>query len=293
MLLDLSSYSLSDVTVISVCYHSDMVIGDMIASVPTVTPIILVDNGCTNKFDQLPQDRTVSIIKMVENQGFGRGCNAGAQLAKTSLLMFLNPDARLSDGALQALVDAANQYPSASAFNPRIVNSDGSAYFKRRSYLLPRRAWMKRGWPPKDCEVPVLSGAALMVSKRYFHAAQGFDKEIFLYHEDDDLSLRLREFGTLVYVQKSEVIHAGGHSSGRSANVAYLKALHMAQSRVYTGRKYGRPFPALTTFFRAVLLLGSPVNLVSSRRRAKALGMMVGSAMMLRSSWQKKTMSKT
>lgn len=284
MLLDLSTYSLSDVTIISVCYYSDTVIGDMVDSVPSVAPIILIDNGCTNKFDKLPRGRSINIIKTELNEGFGRGCNAGARLATTPLLMFLNPDARLREGALQALVDAANHYSNASAFNPRIANGYGRAYFKRRSYLLPRRKWMKKGWPSNDCEVPVLSGAALLVPKRYFDAVQGFDKEIFLYHEDDDLSLRLREYGPLVYVQKSQVIHANGHSSGRSPRIAYFKAFHMAQSRVYTGRKYRKIFPALTTFLVSVLLLGSPINLVSRRRRAKALGMLVGSISMLRPS---------
>ncbi|WP_052679696.1 glycosyltransferase [Rhizobium nepotum] len=275
------TYALSDVTVVSVCYHSDAVIADMINSVPQSTPIILVDNGYTNTFDTVPKGRDIKIISLPSNCGFGRGCNEGAKWATTPLLFFLNPDTRLGEGALDALLAGVRNHPSGSAFSPRISNNNGKAYFKRRSYLLPRAQWMKRGWPTTDREVPVLSGAALLVEKRQFDLINGFDENIFLYHEDDDLSLRLRELGPLFYIRASHVVHSSGRSSARSPKIAYFKARHLAISRVYVGRKHGKLYPALATFLQSLLLLGSPSNIVSKRRRAKALGMLAGAMTML------------
>nr|WP_244646190.1 glycosyltransferase family 2 protein [Agrobacterium fabrum] len=272
----MKKYDLSDVTVISVCYHSDDVIGDMIASVPERTPIILVDNGNTNTFHTVPDNRNIKIIRLSSNCGFGRGCNEGAKWAATPLLLFLNPDARLGENALTMLLRGVASHPNGSAFNPRISTENRKAYFKRRSYLLPRVQWMKRGWPETDCEVPILSGAALLVSKQNFGFANGFDENIFLYHEDDDLSLRLREFGPLFYIQGSHVIHSSGRSSARSPAIAYFKARHMAISRIYAGRKHGRPSPAMSTILQSLLLLFSPSSIFSKRRRAKALGMLSG-----------------
>jgi N-acetylglucosaminyl-diphospho-decaprenol L-rhamnosyltransferase len=266
----------SDVTVISVCYKSDSVIGDMINSVPSETPVILIDNGGTNRFDSLPPERTISIFKLDKNEGFGRGCNAGAAEAKTPWLLFLNPDARLETCSLDALLDAPLKYPEASAFNPRIANGDGSAYFKRRSYLLPRWEHMKRGWPQVDCRVPVLSGAAIFISKDVFNTIGGFDPNIFLYHEDDDISLRLRKLGPLMFVREALVFHASGNSSGRSPEVAYFKAYHMAQSRIYAGAKHRRPFPNLHALIQCGLLFISPLNVLSRRRRYKTLGFFAG-----------------
>ncbi|NWJ27273.1 glycosyltransferase family 2 protein [Rhizobium sp. Td3] len=265
-----------DVTVISVCYKSDNVINNMIASVPVTVPIVLVDNGNTNEFSQLPCDRTISILNLDENIGFGRGCNAGAALAKTDWLLFLNPDAQLQETTLQALLEAAYRYPRAAAFNPKISNSDGSPYFKRRSWLLPRKKYMRSGWPSSDTEVPVLSGAAIFVSKKLFETIGGFDPNIFLYHEDDDLSLRLAGFGPLMFIHDAVVSHASGHSSGRSPEVAYFKAFHMARSRIYTGRKHGRPFPVTSSIIQALGLILSPSVVFSKRRRAKAFGFIKG-----------------
>ncbi|WP_272870788.1 glycosyltransferase family 2 protein [Agrobacterium tumefaciens] len=281
-IFDLSRYSLSDVTIISVCYRSDDEIGRMVSTVPLEVPIVLVDNGGTNDFTQLPDNRSLKVVPLIENEGFGKGCNAGAKLANTPFLFFLNPDTRLKEGAIEALLEAAESYPDGAAFNPRIVNRDGGAYFKRRSYLLPRSASMKRGWPDKDCKVPILSGAALFVSKANFETVQGFDPHIFLYHEDDDLSLRLQKLGSLFYVRNSLVEHASGHSTARSPEVAYFKAFHMAQSRIYTGLKYCRPAPILTTLLAGVMLLLSPHSFFSPRRRAKAFGLIKGTREMSR-----------
>lgn len=265
----------ADVTVVSVCYNSGNIVGDMVESVPAVTPIVLVDNGNT-EFPDFSSDRNISIVKLPENVGFGRGCNAGAQIANTEFLLFLNPDARLGAGAIGALLKAAQSFPRAVAFNPRISAGNGKASFKRRSYLLPRSEYLKHGWPDSDCEIPVLSGAAIFVSRHNFEAVGGFDANIFLYHEDDDIALRLRSMGPLRFVKDAQVSHAGGHSSGRSAKVAYLKAYHMARSRIYTGKKHKRPYPTLFAYLEAVRLWLSPPTWFSKRKRAKAAGFFTG-----------------
>ncbi|NSZ02205.1 glycosyltransferase family 2 protein [Agrobacterium tumefaciens] len=272
----MTALPLSAVTVVSVCYKSDRLIRDFVSAIPEQTPIVLVDNGHSNTFADLPNDRNVTIVRLDSNLGFGRGCNAGADVARTAWVLFLNPDARPNPGAIEALLEAATRYPSAVAFNPRIYNGDGSPYFKRRSWLLPRSVYMKKGWPSEDVVVPVLSGAALFVSKKGFDRIGGFDPNIFMYHEDDDLSLRIAALGELRFVRNSTVVHSAGHSSGRSPEIARFKAYHMAQSKIYAGQKHNRPFSRTLTLLQGCLLLLSPQVLFSPRSRAKAFGFLQG-----------------
>lgn len=274
---------LSTVTVVSVCFRSDKLIRELVNAIPEQTPIILVDNGNTNTFADLPTDRNVRIVKLRYNVGFGRGCNAGADIVQTPWILFLNPDAKLNPGAIEALIEASVQYPSAIAFNPRIYNDDGSPYFKRRSWLLPRRSYMKKGWPTGDAVVSVLSGAALFVSKRSFDSIGGFDPNIFMYHEDDDLSLRLASLGELRFVRNSTIVHSAGHSSGRSPEIAKFKAYHMAQSRIYAGQKHHIRFAKTSTLLQGCRLLLSPQIFFSARRRAKAIGFLQGALAKIRS----------
>ena len=272
----MTQISRSDVSVVSVCYKSDSVIDDMVHSIPDECPIIVIDNGNMTRFGALPTGRNIEVFPLDENIGFGPGCNEGAKRVTTSWILFLNPDVRLNTDTIDQLVEAAKKYPLASAFNPRIMNSDGSPYFKRRSYLLPKHEYMKRGWPVDDCELPILSGAAILVSKSKFDEVGGFDPNIFLYHEDDDLSLRLRKLGPLMFVRKASITHAGGRSSERSPEIAYFKAYHLAQSRIYVGKKHSRPYPTIFAILQVAYQLILPITYFSPRRLQKTKGYLFG-----------------
>ncbi len=261
------------VTIVTVSYNSEAVLPAMLASVPDGVRVIIVDNAAQDgsALQDLAQSHGASLIALDANRGFGVACNIGAAEAWTEFVLFLNPDSVLGEGALQALIAAAARHPHAGAFNPRITHEDGSVHFKRRSNLLPRRDWLPRRWPDIEGEVPVLVGSAIFVSKRNFEAVGGFDPLIFLYYEDDDLSLRLRATcGPLIFVPGAKVMHMGGASSGRSVTVARIKGHHLGRSRVYTTVKHGVAWGRSRALLEAALDAASPLVLISARKRAKA-----------------------
>lgn len=267
------------VTVVAVCYNSNDVLPEMLASVPDGVPVVLVDNASADAaaLMDVAQPHGVSLIRNDDNKGFGVACNQGAERTGTEFILFLNPDARLLPDTLDLLVAAADRYPDASGMNPRIAGGDDRPAFKRSSILAPRSEWMPRGWPAGDCEVPFLSGAALFVRRAAFEAVGGFDPNIFLYHEDDDLSRRLKDqCGPIYFVHDPLVTHIGGSSSVRSPEVAALKAWHMGRSRVYVMRKHRRPLPRLRSLGSALLQICSPVALLSRRKRAKQMAFLKG-----------------
>ena len=264
-------------TIVTVVFNSAAVLPGMLASVPEGVPVIIVDNGSGDSSARIADAAGAQVIRLHRNEGFGRACNAGAALADTEFLLFLNPDAALEPGALDALEAAADANPLASAFNPHIRAPLGASGFKRRSVLLPRSAWLERGLPAQDVSVPVLTGAALFCRRACFETVGGFDPAIFLYHEDDDLSLRMaRDCGPLRFAAKAEVRHESGHSAGRSANVARFKGYHMARSRLYAQAKHGMGKPWAVSLALAVGGLLAPHKLLSARRRAKHFGQIAG-----------------
>lgn len=267
------------VSVVSVCYNSTGVAAQMLASIPGGCEIVLVDNGSkdVDELEALAAKFGARLIKNGRNLGFGAACNIGAAQCSREFILFENPDTVLDAETIAKLVVAADRYPDAAAFNPRISRENGAEYFKRGSCLLPRAQKMPRGWPEQDCEVSILSGASLMVRKASFDAVGGFDPKIFLYHEDDDLALRLQQqCGKLMFIRNAHVTHAMGRSTVRSPETASLKAFHMGQSRVYAAQKHGRPFAFLTALGLALLQLLSPVVLISRRKRAKQAAFLKG-----------------
>lgn len=269
--------ALSDITVISVAYNSASVLPAMLESLPDGLKVVIVDNASDDpaSVQALCDEYGAQAVLQETNRGFGIGCNSGAAEADTQYLMFLNPDTVVRPSAFDAFLAAVELYPDASAFNPQILDRAGRMTLRRRNNLRPKRDKYRGPIPTADMEIPVLSGAAVFVETAKFKEIGGFDEGIFLYHEDDDLALRLQELGPLMHVHDAVVQHLEGHSTKRTPATARFKAYHMARSRVYCKAKHGLPFPKAGTIWRGVGQLFSPVMLLA-RSRAKNWGFLMG-----------------
>lgn len=266
-------------SVISVCFNSSAVLESLLRTIPTTTSIVLVDNGSSDFaiIQDLANAYNALLISNQGNSGFGNACNQGARLCKTEFLFFINPDSILRPSTISLLESAADTHPKASCFNPRIINRKSKDSFKRRSCLLKPEQIMPRGTPLQATEVPVLSGAALFVRKEAFDRIGGFDPNIFLYHEDDDISIRLRtQIGQAWIIPEAQVMHLSGHSSGRSAAVSALKAWHMGRSLVYTTTKHHIKHAYRKAIFSALRQLLSPATILSKRKLWKHRAFMQG-----------------
>ncbi len=275
----------SRVTIISVCYQSTAVISNMLASLPSGSPVVLVDNASEDlaALEALAKAHHATLICNDRNLGFGVACNQGAATAETEFLLFLNPDTTLSPTTLTELVNAAERYPEASAMNPRMTNARGLPAFMWFSPLMPRSEVMPKGWPPHDQEVTVLQGCSLFVRRSAFEAVGGFDPAIFLYNEDDDLSRRLRaESGPLMFIHAACITHLQDQSSPRQLEVAALKGWHYGRSRVYAMRKHGRPLSFFGSLWDAVSHLASLRVFYAPRWRARQWGYFRGVVSTLR-----------
>ena len=248
------------------------VLPKMLASVPNDTPVIIIDNSSKNtKSLKILAESTKSILILnSKNKGFGEACNQGAEIAETEFILFLNPDTVIQPDTLINLEKAALKYPIALAMNPKIIKPNGKTYFKRSSHLIKRSEWMKRGTPTTDKLVNILSGAAFFVRTKPFKDIGGWDRNIFMYHEEDDLCLRFQEIGgDLMFIPSAIVRHVRGASSPPSKEIAYLKGWHMGQSRIYSTGKYKISWARSKALFDSILQILSPINIISGRKRSK------------------------
>lgn len=267
------------VSVITVAYHSDEIIADMLQSLPIEADKIIINNSApaSPQLVELAATHQARLITNSRNQGFGAACNQGAQQSEREFLLFLNPDASLAADCIDRLVAAMDSRPDASAANPRIETSRGDSQHKYRSALLRPTEWTSRISPGQTQEVSVLQGSAMLVRRSDFIRIGGFDEQIFMYHEDDDLSIRLRkQAGPLLVVPAALARHKAGHSSPRTAAMAFAKGFHLGRSRVYALRKHGFRQPRLRCLTQAMLQLLNPISLVIPRKAMKSLGFLIG-----------------
>jgi GT2 family glycosyltransferase len=135
---------------------------------------------------------------------------------------------------------ALARYPNSIAFNPRLLNEDGSQFLRRRTILQPRPYLIRPPLPTGDESVIMATGAALWMRKKDFEHLGGFDEKIFLYYEDDDLSARIVKSGrTIHYVHDAVVYHRGRSSSGPSEETNAFRDYEAMKSRIYVSRKHG------------------------------------------------------
>jgi len=176
--------------------------------------LIVVDNASGDGTAELVAELAppARLVRLDRNLGFTGGCNAGGEAAGGDLLVILNPDAAPLPGwgeairkpwrdgrgwaAWQALVADSGATRINSAGNP--IHFTGISWAGRHGRPLAEA--------PAAGEVTGLSGACLAIPLATWRELGGFPQRFFLYHEDVDLSLRLRLRGGTLGIEPAAVV---------------------------------------------------------------------------------------
>ena len=218
-------------TIVIVTYRSKGVVDralDALAPLARAGSVecIVVDNDSGDGTAEYVESRYpfVRMLPSRINLGFGRGCNAGLELASTEFVFFLNPDAVLDAESLARLERFLDEHPAAGLVAPAIENgSDGVQPVRPLPTPLgvvaaeagvgaAESVAVEVGAAPFRCEW--LCGAALMGRRSVLDALGGFDPRFFLYYEETDLCLRAQQAGHELWMVPEAVAH---HLCGASA----------------------------------------------------------------------------
>jgi GT2 family glycosyltransferase len=273
-------------TAVVVTYDSAHALPDCLGALRREgVPAIVVDNASGDGSAELAERLGARVLRNAVNEGYGRANNRGVAAADTPLVLIVNPDVVLDEGAAAALVAAANRYPEAGALAPRLIEADGRLFFQARSLLSPylhNEAGIER-LPEGDCCAPFLSGAALLVRRDAFLALGGFDEKIFLFYEDDDLCRRMADAGhALIHVHAAVARHGRGRSSAPAPGRIFRARWHQAWSRAYVSRKYGLADPAPAMLARNAAKAFGAALVLNRRRMARYGGSAAGALAALR-----------
>lgn len=230
-----------NISAIIVTYNSGQVIEACLKALQTANiKSIIIDNASNDDCIEIAKNYTKEIIINKKNQGFGRANNIGANHAKADWLLFINPDLVIENDGIDALISAANSYENIGILGPRIIEADGRLFLQSRSLLAPKVLNNAREIMPNgDCSVPFLSGACMMVRREIFQKIGGFDENIFLFYEDDDLCRKMNDNGFCnIFVNSAIAKHGRGKSSRTQKGQVFRVRYHLAWSKIYISRKY-------------------------------------------------------
>jgi GT2 family glycosyltransferase len=215
---------MSPVTAIVVAFDSAHALPECLGALTADgVPVLVVDNASTDDTAALAEGQGARVIRNPRNEGYGRANNIGARAAGTEFLLVVNPDCTVEKGAVAALVEAARRYPDAGLFAPRIVEPSGRVFYQPRSLLSPylHNPKGRLVLPEGEACAPFFSGACFLVRRSLFLGLGGFDENIFLFYEDDDLCRRVADAGhALIYVPQATVRQAGAGRANRSGDAS-------------------------------------------------------------------------
>jgi len=216
------------ISIVTVTFNNEETISELINSVRNYLKeyydeFIIVDNMSKDNTRDLllklekDQGNKIKIILNQENIGYRKAINNGIRLAKNNIVLAINPDSRLLDDSIINCINLLKMDDNTAYCFPRLKGKNGYTYSYYTNEAIPfleqYPKYSENKLPIECVEVEIPGGAVFAVKKDAFLSVGGFDEEVFMYGEEYEIGLKLREKGyKIVFCPTALVYHKGGHS---------------------------------------------------------------------------------
>jgi len=225
--------------------------------------IILVDNASNDGSCEYLKSRYpgIRIIENSGNLGVVKANNQGIKASKGRYILMLNSDTIVLGDCMAKCLEFAKSRSDAGIIGCKVLDKDGALQYScyHKPNLLTElvcftKDILKPSWDPVNYfkymlywkhdsvrEVECLSSCFFWIDRRIIKEAEYFDENIFMYYDDTEYCVRLRErTGYKVYYYPfAEIIHLKG---SRSSDLRYdsMTPVNLFRSaRYYFEKNYG------------------------------------------------------
>jgi N-acetylglucosaminyl-diphospho-decaprenol L-rhamnosyltransferase len=236
-------YYYKDVSIILVSYKSSNQVLDYLKNISKKIQIIVVDNSSDIKLknDICRKYRNVKVI-LSKNIGYGAAANLGKKFIKSKFFILSNPDIKgLNIKIIKKI------YNKAIKIENNFLSIGPQINFKKKNQINTLE------------KVKKISGSFMFFNSKTFDELKGFDENIFLYFEEDDICKRGNKKGFNTYIINDvKLDHKAGttpenFSRNEKNKLKKLLLWHFIWSKFYYFNKhYGKTISIL--IFLPVLL---------------------------------------
>ena len=200
----------------------------------------------------------VEVIASETNLGFSVANNLAIRRGSAPYVLALNPDTRVTPGALDHMLELIESDPSVGIAGCRLELEDGTFdHAARRSFPTPlgalghftrigRRAnapaWLTQYRAPavERGAVDAVNGAFMLMRRDALDTVGLFDEGYWMYMEDLDLCYRFAQAGWKVWYEPDvTIVHIKWGTSGKYRSPRLTYAFHKGMFRFY--RKHYAP----------------------------------------------------
>lgn len=157
-------------------------------------------------------------LKIIQNSsplGFGENHNNAHKSSNGEYFVIVNPDIEIHKWNEE-------NFNSKTLYSPVILNIDGTFADYKRSYPSITNLFRRKILGNKTEKLDWFAGVFLIIKSTFFKELKGFDQDFFMYLEDTDLSLRVKEKGgKLEVINSISIFHDARRSSNK--NLKFLR----------------------------------------------------------------------
>ena len=260
--------------------------------------VIVADNQSTDGTRELvesgfPDARVVTC----ENRGFAHANNRGFMATDSRYVLFLNPDTEILEGTFGELVRALDERPTVGLVGVKQVTADGELSptirrFPNAGRALGEALWSER-WPvhpawagERELDLGVYerevtcdwtSGSFMLARREALLGAGILDERFFIYGEEPDLCLRIKQAGWEIrHLPTMTILHHAGKAGVKPKMEAQNTYARMQHARKHFGRAHRVAYGAALAARHLMRVAFAPRSSGKRAANARALQALVG-----------------
>ncbi len=230
-----------DITLILVTYRSESLILKNL-EVLKKFPVVIIDNSNSDELEKIILNyKNIDLIKSSKNLGYGVANNLGVSKATTPFILIINPDILINEDAICELFkNFLNDPQNIGILGPSLYDENMNKRTNGTISYLDQLNGVKvsnlsNNIPSYNTCCKFLMGCCYFMRKDFFNSLGGFDKNFFMYFEDNDLCDRTLKKGKYIMeVPSSKFIHLENSSSKKNfLTDTKLSIIHKVSSYIY------------------------------------------------------------
>jgi N-acetylglucosaminyl-diphospho-decaprenol L-rhamnosyltransferase len=229
-------------TIIIPSYRSKKLILPHLKRLSKKFKIIIVENSYDKSLEKIIKKKYLNVdIYLKKNLGFGRAVNFAAKKVYTKYFISMNPDAKIYQYTLKKLINAAKKINQFGSISPTHIDS-------------------QKKYKKNIIEKKIINSPIMMFQTKTFKKIGGFDKNIFLYYEENDYFTKCNLLNLKLFlITDSYFNHLKSNKENNSLNIRstaftnleeknstyFVGGWHGHWSKFYYLRKYNGYFKAI------------------------------------------------
>ena len=219
--------SLSKLTIVIPTFYPGKIIKKCFDSLPLTSEIIVIDNGEDPELEKIIklQKHKIKHYK-VGDIGLSKSFNIALAKSKNENILITQPDVYFEKNTILNLIKAQKKYNNAGIISPLSFEKKKYSQYDYLDLSLSREGNLKNTKRPKkinilpsgDICVEAVNATAMLIRKSIIKKINGWDENIYTYHEDIDLCLRLRKKGYSIIKIKNSIANHIGFGSNKKKN---------------------------------------------------------------------------